>query len=80
MGGDLATPGFVKYRREEDFGLVYTHENYGDEDASLYETDERVVDVLQRAEGGAPRTELKREFGADVVEELRSMELLVDAG
>jgi len=78
--GLLATPEFVKYRREDGFGLVYTHENYGYEDASLYEMDEQVIDLLERADAETPRSELEREFGEAVVEELLAMEVLVDAG
>ncbi|MFB6137586.1 MAG: mycofactocin biosynthesis chaperone MftB2, partial [Halobacteriaceae archaeon] len=60
----------VKYRRESGFGLVYEHENYGHEDASLYEVNETVVDVLEYVGDGTDRDDVEGEFSADVVDAL----------
>jgi putative mycofactocin binding protein MftB len=77
--GLVATPEFVKYRREDGFGLVYTHENYGYEDASLYEVDETVVEVLEFVGGGQPRDAVEAEFSPAVVAALLERGVLARA-
>lgn len=47
---DVIKPSHVKYRRESEFGLVYDHQNYGYEDASLLTVDESVIDILETVE------------------------------
>lgn len=79
MAARVETPAYVKYRREDGFGLVYEHENYGEEDASLYEVAEGVVDVLERADGGVDRDELAAAVGQETLEELLDLGVLQDA-
>jgi putative mycofactocin binding protein MftB len=67
----LARPEHVKYRREAEGGLVYDHENYGYEDASMYEVNATVIDVLEFVDGeGRSREAVEREFSSGVVETL----------
>ena len=67
----LAIPEHVKYRREAEGGLVYDHENYGYEDASMYEVNATVIDVLEFVDGDHPSREaVEREFSPGVVETL----------
>lgn len=77
MGEALRTPRHVKYRRESGFGLVYEHDGYGYDDASLYEVSERVVDVLEELDdAAAERAAVEREFGEETVARLLEMEVL----
>ncbi|MFB6183357.1 MAG: mycofactocin biosynthesis chaperone MftB2 [Haloarculaceae archaeon] len=69
MSATLRKPRHVKYRRESSFGLVYDHENYGYEDASLTTVDERIVDLLAHVEEGEhDREALEAAFSPAVVE------------
>ncbi|MDG5777201.1 mycofactocin biosynthesis chaperone MftB2 [Haloarculaceae archaeon H-GB2-1] len=62
-------PDHVKYRREGDHGLVYDHENYGYEDASLTTVHSRIVDLLEYVDGSPrPREDLDAAFEQAVVE------------
>ncbi|MFC6719870.1 mycofactocin biosynthesis chaperone MftB2 [Natrialbaceae archaeon GCM10025810] len=70
-------PAHVKYRREADYGFVYEHENYGYEDASLYEVNEVVVDALEFVGDGRSRAEVEREYDAELVDTLVERELLI---
>lgn len=64
----MRVPAHIKYRREHDSGLVYDHENYGYEDASLLTVDETVVDILEAVEDGTTeRGELERRFSPEVL-------------
>jgi hypothetical protein len=76
----LRKPRHVKFRREAGFGLVYDHENYGYEDATLASVDGVVVDVLERVEGGAvSRAQLEQEFSPATVEAMLQRGYLTDA-
>lgn len=77
MTATIRVPDHVKYRREAAFGLVYDHENYGYEDASLYEVSETVVDVLESVGDGRRRDELEREYSPSLVERLVEQDFLV---
>jgi len=69
MTTTLRKPDHVKYRHEDGFGLVYDHENYGYEDASLSTVDERIVDLLAYVAGAThDRERLVEEFPPAVVE------------
>jgi putative mycofactocin binding protein MftB len=70
MPETLTRPSHVKYRREATGGLVYDHENYGYEDASLYAVSETVVDVLEFVGDGRARRDVEAEFSPSVVESL----------
>ncbi|ADB62724.1 hypothetical protein Htur_3865 (plasmid) [Haloterrigena turkmenica DSM 5511] len=70
MSATIRIPDHVKYRREAESGLVYDHENYGYEDASLYEVSETVVDVLEFVGDGRRRDEIEREYSPSLVERL----------
>lgn len=70
-------PSYIKFRRETDRGLVYDHENYGYEDASLYEVSDAVIDVLEFVEDGKRRVEVEREYDARTVETLLEREILI---
>jgi len=76
MADRIVVPEHVKYREEAAGGLVYEHENYGYEDATLTTVSEPVIDVLEHVDqaGGCPRSALESEFGAETVR------TLVDAG
>ena len=74
----LARPEHVKYRREAEGGLVYDHENYGYEDASLYEVSETVIDVLEFVDDERDREAVEREFSPAVVESLLERGVLAD--
>lgn len=79
MGETIRKPSHIKYRREHDFGLVYGHENYGYEDASLVEVDEVVIDVLERVEGAETRREaLETTFSPGIVGALIDRGMLID--
>lgn len=76
----LRKPRHVKYRREAEFGLVYDHENYGYEDATLASVDDVVVDVLERIEDEpVSREQLEREFSPATVEAMLQRGFLTDA-
>lgn len=77
MAAFVHKPDHVKFRRETDHGLVYDHENYGYEDASMYEVSDVVVDVLEFVGDGRPRTEVEREYDGSVVETLVEREMLI---
>lgn len=80
MARSLAVPEYVKYRRESGFGLVYHHENYGSEDASLARVDDLVLDVLTYVDGQAPTAEAVRaEFSPATVDSLLDAGYLVHA-
>jgi hypothetical protein len=69
----LRTPAHVKYRREDGFGLVYDHENYGYDDATLVTVDERIIDALEFVDERAPsESELESAFHEQVVEVVRT--------
>ena len=74
----LARPDHVKFRREAAGGLVYDHENYGYEDASLYEVSETVIDVLEFVDDERDREAVEREFSPAVVESLLERGVLAD--
>ena len=67
----VTRPDHVKFRREAEGGLVYDHENYGYEDASMYEVSDTVIDVLEFVDGERrDREAVEREFSPAVVETL----------
>lgn len=80
MTTTVQTADHIKFRREADGGLVYDHENYGYEDASLYSVSETVIDVLEFVDGHRPRDEVESEFSPDIVEALLEREVLIDGG
>jgi len=64
----VSVPPYVKYRREADGGLVYEHENYGYEDATLLRVDGTVVDILEAVESGTTdRAVLEERFSPEAV-------------
>lgn len=71
-------PSYIKHRREDGFGLVYNHRNYGYEDASLTEVNETVIDVLEHVENGDSREHLEATFSPAVVEALLERGVLTD--
>jgi len=79
MSGTLSKPSYIKFRRESNGGLVYDHENYGYEDASMYAVSETVVDVLEYVGDRRPRAEVESEFSRSVVESLLERGVLTDA-
>jgi putative mycofactocin binding protein MftB len=80
MSGALTRPSHVKYRREATGGLVYDHENYGYEDASLYAVSDTVVDVLEFVGDGRARADVEAEFSPTVVESLIERGVLAHEG
>ena len=76
MTDRIIVPEHVKFRREASGGLVYDHENYGYEDATLSTVTEPVVDVLEHVSdvGACERSTLEAEF------ESRTVRALIDAG
>lgn len=70
MTETVAKPSHVKFRREADGGLVYDHENYGYEDASMYAVSDTVVDVLEFVDGERPRGDVEAAFSAETVRAL----------
>lgn len=72
----IVRPDHVKFRHEAEGGLVYDHENYGYEDASLTTVSGTVIEVLERVEEreGCRRSLLEDEFGA------RTVNTLLEAG
>lgn len=76
MTAAVSTPAHVKYRREADGGLVYDHEDYGHEDASLYAVSDTVIDVLEFVGAGRPRAEVEAAFSPSVVGSLLERGLL----
>jgi putative mycofactocin binding protein MftB len=76
MSETVVVPEYVKYRREETGGLVYAHENYGYEDATLTSVSDSVIDVLEHVHenGGCSASELETDFSPETVE------VLVDRG
>ncbi|MFB6354588.1 MAG: mycofactocin biosynthesis chaperone MftB2 [Halobacteriales archaeon] len=75
----VAVPAHVKFRREADGGLVYDHENYGYEDASIYAVSDTVIDVLEFVDGRRARPAVEAAFSPAVVETLLDRGLLTDA-
>jgi putative mycofactocin binding protein MftB len=80
MPETLTRPAHVKFRRESEGGLVYDHENYGYEDASLYAVSDTVVDVLEFVGEGRARTAVEAEFSPSVVESLVERGVLANEG
>jgi putative mycofactocin binding protein MftB len=70
MQDAVVKPSHIKYRREADGGLVYDHENYGYEDASMYTVSDTVIDVLEFVDDGRPRSALEEQFSQSVVDSL----------
>lgn len=70
MATTVEKPPHIKYRREAEGGLVYDHENYGYEDASMYTVSETVIEVLEVVDGGCPRQHLDEEFSESVIDAL----------
>ena len=70
MTDAVSKPGYIKFRREADGGLVYDHENYGYEDASMYRVNDTVIDVLEFVDEGRSREEVEAEFSAAIVDSL----------
>ena len=70
MTHTVVCPDHIKFRREADGGLVYDHENYGYEDASLYVVREAVVDVLEFVGDGRPRGAVESAFSESIVDSL----------
>lgn len=70
MQETLVKPSYIKFRREADGGLVYDHENYGYEDASMYAVSDTVIDVLEFVDGDRSRSEVETQFSQPVVESL----------
>ena len=81
MAASIDRPAHVKYRREDGFGLVYLHENYGYEDASLLQVTEGVVDVLEYVDDNdVTASDLERRFSPETVESLLAEGVLARAG
>jgi len=79
MAETIRKPSYIKYRREADFGLVYDHQNYGYEDASLLEVNEVVVDVLERVDGDdKSRDYLEATFSSEIIDALIERGLLIN--
>lgn len=78
MAETIRKPSHIKYRRESDFGLVYDHQNYGYEDASLLEVSETVIDVLEHVEDDECQERLEATFSSEVVDALIERGILVD--
>ncbi|MFD1600374.1 mycofactocin biosynthesis chaperone MftB2 [Halobellus rarus] len=78
MTTTVCKPPHVKFRREGDGGLVYDHENYGYEDASMYEVSDTVIDVLEFVDGERSREAVECEFSPAVVETLVERGVLAD--
>lgn len=74
----LARPDHIKFRREADGGLVYDHENYGYEDASMYEVSDTVIDVLEFVDDKRDRQAVEHEFSPAVVTTLLDRGVLAD--
>jgi putative mycofactocin binding protein MftB len=76
MSERIVRPTHVKFRREAEGGLVYDHENYGYDDASLTTVSGTVIEVLERVDerGGCGRSSLEEEFGS------RTVDTLLEAG
>lgn len=79
MAVTVATPSYIKYRREADGGLVYDHENYGYEDASMYAVSDTVIDVLEFVDGRRNRAAVEEQFSNAIVESLLDRGVLVRA-
>lgn len=79
MSRAVYRPDHVKFRREARGGLVYDHENYGYEDASLYAVSDTVIEVLEFVDGQRPRTEVEAEFSPSVVASLLERGVLTRA-
>jgi len=80
MSGALTRPSHVKFRREATGGLVYDHENYGYEDASLYAVSDTVVDVLEFVGDGRARADVEAAFSPGIVESLLERGVLAHEG
>ncbi|MDQ2054555.1 mycofactocin biosynthesis chaperone MftB2 [Halobellus sp. H-GB7] len=78
MPTTVSKPAHIKFRREADGGLVYDHENYGYEDASMYAVSDTVIDVLEFVDGERSREAVEAEFSPDVVETLLQRGVLSD--
>lgn len=78
MPATVFRPVHVKFRREADGGLVYDHENYGYEDASMYAVSDTVIDVLEFVEEPRLRSEVESEFSPAVVDSLVERGVLAD--
>lgn len=74
----VSKPNHIKYRREPEGGLVYDHENYGYDDASMYEVSDTVIDVLEFVGEECPRDEVDQEFSPATVETLLNRGVLVN--
>lgn len=70
MAATVEKPPYIKFRREAEGGLVYDHENYGYEDASMYTVTNTVIEVLEFVDGECSRTDLDEEFSAAVIDSL----------
>lgn len=80
MPETVSKPHYIKFRREADGGLVYDHENYGYEDASMYAVSDTVIDVLEFVDGKRSRMNVETEFSPEVVDSLVQRGVLVDDG
>lgn len=80
MAVQLRKPRYVKYRSEGDHGLVYDHENYGYEDATLTAVSNVVIDVLERVnEESVSRKTLEQQFSDHTIEAMIDQGYLTDA-
>lgn len=70
MGKTVFKPEYIKYRREDDHGLVYDHESYGYEDATLTTVDTRIISCLEFVDGepSVSLEELQNEVSIEVIE------------
>jgi len=78
MADAVSKPRHIKFRREANGGLVYDHENYGYEDASMYAVSDTVIDVLEFVDGDRSRAEVEAEFSPAVVDSLVAKGVLTD--
>jgi putative mycofactocin binding protein MftB len=78
MPTTVSKPAHIKFRREADGGLVYDHENYGYEDASMYAVSDTVIDALEFVGDGEPRDVVESKFSPPVVESLIERGVLTD--
>ncbi len=67
MSKSIQKPAHIKFRREVEGGLVYDHERYGEEDATLTEVSETVIEVLEAVEAGRDRSELEQVYGSQTI-------------
>jgi hypothetical protein len=81
MSDQVIIPDHIKFRRETETGLVYDHENYGYEDATLTKVGETVIDILEwiNEEGGCSYPSLEDEYSPQTIDTLLESGVLTRA-